>query len=111
MEKYYSVSSYAKLKRKSTMTIYNYIKDGLVKYIEVDIGKIGKKGIAKLSALLDTALKQKDEAAICIAQNAVNELMEMQFEPARQDIMAVHAQAYTAEEINLIADYFSKQPK
>lgn len=44
MEKYYSVSSYAKLKGKSTMTIYNYIKDGLVKYIEVDIGKIGKKG-------------------------------------------------------------------
>ena len=44
MEKYYSVSSYAKLKRKSTMTIYNDIKDGLVKYIEVDIGKIGKKG-------------------------------------------------------------------
>jgi sulfide dehydrogenase cytochrome subunit len=40
-----------------------------------------------------------------------DELMEMQFEPARKDIMAVHAQAYTAEEINLIADYFSKQPK
>ena len=30
-----------------------------------------------MSALLDTALKQKDEAAICIAQNAVNELMEL----------------------------------
>ena len=41
----------------------------------------------------------------------VDELQEMQFEPARKDIMAVHAQAYTAEEINLIADYFSKQPK
>ena len=44
MEKYYSVYSYAKLKGKSTMTIYNYIKDGLVKYIEVDIGNMGKKG-------------------------------------------------------------------
>ena len=41
----------------------------------------------------------------------VDELQEMQFEPARKDIMAVHAQAYTAEEIKLIADYFSKQPK
>lgn len=45
------------------------------------------------------------------AREISGELMEMQFEPARQDIMAVHAQAYTAEEINLIADYFSKQPK
>jgi sulfide dehydrogenase cytochrome subunit len=45
------------------------------------------------------------------ASEISGELMEMQFEPARQDIMAVHAQAYTAEEINLIADYFSKQPK
>lgn len=41
----------------------------------------------------------------------VDELQEMQFESARKDIMAVHAQAYTAEEIKLIADYFSKQPK
>ena len=41
----------------------------------------------------------------------VDELQDMQFEPARKDIMAVHAQAYTAEEIKLIADYFSKQPK
>lgn len=41
----------------------------------------------------------------------VDELQEMQFEPARKDIMAVHAQAYTAEEIKLIADYFSKQSK
>ena len=39
----------------------------------------------------------------------VNELMEMQFKPARQAIMNMHAQAYTADEINLIADYFSKQ--
>ncbi|UJS25710.1 c-type cytochrome [Thiothrix winogradskyi] len=45
------------------------------------------------------------------ASEIIDELQEMQFEPARQDIMAVHAQAYTAEEINLIADYFSKQPK
>jgi cytochrome subunit of sulfide dehydrogenase len=45
------------------------------------------------------------------AREISGELMEMQFKPARQDIMAVHAQAYTAEEINLIADYFSKQPK
>ena len=41
----------------------------------------------------------------------VDELQEMQFEPARKDIMAVHAQAYTAEEIKLIADYFSKHPQ
>ncbi|OQX15637.1 MAG: cytochrome c class I [Thiothrix lacustris] len=40
-----------------------------------------------------------------------DELAEMKFESARKDIMAVHAQAYTAEEITLIADYFSKQPK
>ena len=39
----------------------------------------------------------------------IEELMELQFKPARQDIMAVHDQAYTANEINLIADYFSKQ--
>jgi cytochrome c553 len=45
------------------------------------------------------------------AREISGELMEMQFESARKDIMAVHAQAYTAEEINLIADYFSKQPK
>lgn len=45
------------------------------------------------------------------ASEIADELIEMRFEPARQDIMAVHAQAYTAEEINLIADYFSKQPK
>lgn len=43
------------------------------------------------------------------ASEIVDELMEMQHESARKDIMAVHAQAYTAEEINLIADYFSKQ--
>ena len=36
-----------------------------------------KKGMAKISALLDAALEQEDEAAICIAQNAVNELMEL----------------------------------
>lgn len=45
------------------------------------------------------------------AKDIAGDLMEMQFEPARKEIMAVHAQAYTAEEINLIADYFSKQPQ
>jgi Cytochrome c553 len=39
----------------------------------------------------------------------IDELQEMQFEPARKDIMVVHALAYTAEEIALIADYFFKQ--
>lgn len=45
------------------------------------------------------------------ASEIVEELMEMKFESARSNIMNVHAQAYTAEEINLIADYFAKQPK
>lgn len=39
----------------------------------------------------------------------LKELQEYQFKTARQDIMAVHAQVYTAEELRLIADYFSKQ--
>lgn len=39
----------------------------------------------------------------------IEELREMQWEPANRDIMNVHAQAYTEQEINLIADYFSKQ--
>jgi sulfide dehydrogenase cytochrome subunit len=43
------------------------------------------------------------------AREISGDLMEMQFKPARKNIMSVHAQAYTAEELNLIADYFSKQ--
>lgn len=39
----------------------------------------------------------------------VEELQEMQWEQANQDMMNVHAQAYTAQEIALIADYLSKQ--
>ena len=45
------------------------------------------------------------------AKSILEELDEMQFESARADIMNVHAQAYTPEELALIADYFAKQPK
>ncbi len=45
------------------------------------------------------------------AKSILEELNEMQFEPARASIMHVHAQAYTDEELALIADYFAKQPK
>ncbi len=45
------------------------------------------------------------------ATSILEELDEMQFESARADIMNVHAQAYTSEELALIADYFAKQPK
>ncbi len=39
----------------------------------------------------------------------VEEMQEMKWDTANKDIMNVHAQAYTDEEIALIADYFSKQ--
>ena len=62
-----------------TETVKKYLQisdiQQLIAYIYAP--ETGKKGIAKLSALLDTALEQKDEAAICIAQSAVNELMEL----------------------------------
>jgi sulfide dehydrogenase cytochrome subunit len=45
------------------------------------------------------------------ASEISGDLMEMGFKNPRSNIMSVHAQAYTAEEIKLIADYFSKQPK
>ena len=43
------------------------------------------------------------------ASKIVNEMLEMQAENPRADIMNVHAKAYTTEEIKLIADFFSKQ--
>jgi sulfide dehydrogenase cytochrome subunit len=45
------------------------------------------------------------------AREISNELMEMSFKNPRSEIMNVHAQAYTTDEINLIADYFAKQPR
>lgn len=46
------------------------------------------------------------------AREISGELLEMSLENnPRGDIMNVHAQAYTPAEINLIADYFAKQPK
>ncbi len=39
----------------------------------------------------------------------IGELNEMKFKSPGANIMNVHAQAYTTEEIKLIADYFSKQ--
>lgn len=39
----------------------------------------------------------------------IGELNEMKSKSPGGNIMNVHAQAYTAEEIKLIADYFSKQ--
>ena len=43
-EEYYSVSAYAKLVGKTTMTIYNRIKSGKLDYIEAEIGNGNKKG-------------------------------------------------------------------
>lgn len=45
------------------------------------------------------------------AREISDELIEMSFKNPRSSIMNLHAQAYTTAEINLIADYFSKQPK
>lgn len=39
------------------------------------------------------------------------ELYEMKQKPASADIMNVHAQGYTTDQINMIADYFSKQQR
>jgi sulfide dehydrogenase cytochrome subunit len=43
------------------------------------------------------------------ASSIVNKFNSYRAKPANADIMYVHAYAYTPEEINLIADYFSKQ--
>lgn len=51
----------------------------------------GKKGIAKLSSLLDDVLKKKDETAMRIAQNAVKEQIEL--------IKAVCVQINAAESV------------
>ncbi|MDP3642587.1 MAG: cytochrome c class I [Bacteroidota bacterium] len=39
----------------------------------------------------------------------IQELTEMKAKDPRDNIMNVHARAYTSDEIKLIADYFSKQ--
>lgn len=39
----------------------------------------------------------------------VNKLTDMQARDPRDNIMNVHARAYTAEELKLIGDFFSKQ--
>ena len=41
--KYYSVKRYAEIKNRSSVTIYNWIKKGVIDYIEVEIGNKGKK--------------------------------------------------------------------
>lgn len=41
--KYYSVKRYAEIKNRSSVTIYNWIKKGIIDYIEVEIGSKGKK--------------------------------------------------------------------
>ena len=41
----------------------------------------------------------------------MSELNELRLEDPKKEIMSFHAQAYTADEIRLIADYFSKQKK
>ncbi len=43
------------------------------------------------------------------ANEIVSELREMSAKNPRAEIMNVHAQAYTADEIKLIGDFFSKQ--
>jgi len=43
------------------------------------------------------------------AASIVSKFNSYRTKPANADIMYVHAYAYTPEEINLIADYFSKQ--
>lgn len=45
------------------------------------------------------------------AREILEELDEMRREPAGKDIMNVHAQGYTPEQLGQIADYFSKQPR
>lgn len=39
------------------------------------------------------------------------ELYEMKQKPASADIMNVHAQGYTTDQVNMIAEYFSKQQR
>ncbi len=43
------------------------------------------------------------------ASGIISELEEMKAKDPRENIMNVHARAYTTEEIKLIGDYFSKQ--
>ena len=45
------------------------------------------------------------------ASSIISDLNEMKSKDPRANIMNVHAQAYTKEEIQLIADYISKQIK
>ena len=43
------------------------------------------------------------------AREISEELFEMKQKPAGADMMHVHAQGYTTDQVNKIADYFSKQ--
>jgi sulfide dehydrogenase cytochrome subunit len=45
------------------------------------------------------------------AGDITGDLFEMRQKPAANNIMNVHAQGYTSAQVNLIADYFSKQQK
>lgn len=45
------------------------------------------------------------------ASSIISDINEMKTKDPRANIMNVHARAYTAEEIQLIADYISKQVK
>ncbi|MDP2827104.1 MAG: c-type cytochrome [Sulfuricellaceae bacterium] len=45
------------------------------------------------------------------AAEIYKEMKEMQRDPAGENIMHVHARGYTDQELQLIADYFSKQPR
>lgn len=44
-------------------------------------------------------------------QDLINKLTEMRSKPARANIMNPHARGYTPRQIELIADYFARQPK
>lgn len=43
MKKYYSVKRYADMIGKTSQTIYNYIRAGMIDTITVEIGELGKK--------------------------------------------------------------------
>lgn len=44
-------------------------------------------------------------------QDMLDKLNDMRRKPARENIMNAHARGYTNEQLNLIADYFSRLPK
>jgi cytochrome subunit of sulfide dehydrogenase len=44
-------------------------------------------------------------------KDMLDKLNDMRRKPARENIMNAHARGYTNEQLNLIADYFSRLPK